>query len=126
MKQGAIFDMDGLLFDTERLFRDGWVEMAKRFGQVPLPEFPAAVAGTSGEGMREVIRRYYPEVDARAFQEGCIARTAEIVRQGPPEKPGMRELLAFFRERNAKIAVASSSSLEMILGNLRKAGIESY
>ncbi len=32
MKKGAIFDMDGLLFDTERLFRDGWNEMARKFG----------------------------------------------------------------------------------------------
>ena len=126
MRKGAIFDMDGLLFDTERLFRDSWIEMAKRFGQVPRPEFPAAVAGTSGEGMREVIHQYYPAVDARAFQEGCIARTAEIVRKGPPEKPGMREILAFFRERGVKMAVASSSSREMILGNLRQAEIESY
>ena len=126
MKQGAIFDMDGLLFDTERLFRESWVEMAKQFGQVPQPEFPAAVAGTSGEGMRAVIRRYYPAVDAAAFQEGCIARTAEIVREKLPEKPGIREILAFFRERGVKIAVASSSQREMILDNLRRAEIAPY
>ena len=36
MRKGAIFDMDGLLFDTERLFRDSWIEMAKQFGQIPL------------------------------------------------------------------------------------------
>ncbi len=124
MKKGAIFDMDGLLFDTERLFRDSWVEMAKQFGQIHQPGFPAAVAGTSGEGMREVIRRFYPEVDAYAFQKGCIARTAEILRSGIPEKPGMREILTFFRDRGAKIAVASSSGQEMILRNLRSADIE--
>ena len=126
MRKGAIFDMDGLLFDTERLFRDSWIEMAKQFGQIPQPDFPAAVAGTSGEGMRDVIHRYYPGVDARAFQEGCIARTAEIIRQGPPEKPGMREILDFFQERGIRIAVASSSSREMILNNLHRAEIEFY
>ena len=123
MKKGAIFDMDGLLFDTERLFRDGWGEMARRFGQVPQPDFPAAVAGTSGEGMREVIRRYYPAVDAHAFQSGCISRTAEILRQGLPEKPGMREILRFFQEQGVKMAVASSSGREMIEDNLRRAGV---
>ena len=126
MKKGAIFDMDGLLFDTERLFRDSWGEMARQFGQVPQPDFPAAVAGTSGEGMREVIHRYYPDVDARACQEGCISHTAEVLRENLPEKPGMREILAFFQMRGTKIAVASSSGREMILDNLRRAGIEAY
>ena len=124
MKKGAIFDMDGLLFDTERLFRDSWGEMARRFGQVPQPDFPAAVAGTSGAGMREVIHRYYPDVDARAFQEGCISHTAEVLREHLPEKPGMREILAFFQSRGTPIAVASSSGRGMILDNLRRAGIE--
>ncbi|MCI9671286.1 MAG: HAD family phosphatase [Lawsonibacter sp.] len=41
MKKGAIFDMDGLLFDTERLFQDSWVKMAKQFGQVPPAGLPS-------------------------------------------------------------------------------------
>lgn len=124
MKRGAIFDMDGLLFDTERIFRDSWTEMAERYGQVPRPDFPAAVAGTSGAGMREVIRRYYPDVDPFAFQAGCISRTAEVLREGIPERPGVREILAFFRARGVRMAVASSSGREMILSDLRRAGIE--
>ncbi len=126
MKKGAIFDMDGLLFDTERLFYHSWGEMAKQFGQIPQPDFPAAVAGTSGAGMREVIHRYYPAVDARAFQEGCISYTADILRKGIPEKPGMREILSFFRSRGVKIAVASGSGQKMVSDNLRRAGIESF
>lgn len=124
MKKGAIFDMDGLLFDTERLFRDGWVEMAKQFGQVPNPDFPVAIAGTSGAGMREVIHRFYPEVDTFAFQKSCYAYAARILENGPPEKPGVKEILTFFRDQGVKIAVASSSYREMIQKNLRAAGIE--
>ncbi len=123
MKTGAIFDMDGLLFDTERLFQESWEVMAGRFGQVHNPAFPPAVAGTSGDSMREVIRRYYPAVDPQAFMDGCIGRTAEIIRRELPEKPGMREILALFREHGVKMAVASSSRRDMVEDNLRRAGI---
>lgn len=126
MKKGAVFDMDGLLFDTERLFRDGWGEMAKQFGQAPDPDFPAAVAGTSGAGMRDVIGRYHPEADAAAFQDGCYAYAERILEQGPPEKPGVREILTFFRDRGVRIAVASGNFREMVQRNLRAAGIESF
>lgn len=127
MKKGAIFDMDGLLLDTERLYQESWVEMAKQFGQTPDPAFPPAVSGTSGEGMREVIRRYYPAVDAHAFQAGCMARVDGILdRQGPPVKPGARELLEYLRARGVKIAVASSSGRERISANLRAAGLERF
>ena len=125
--KGAIFDMDGLLLDTERLYQESWLEMAKQFGQTPDPAFPAAVSGSNGEGMRQIIRRYYPEVDAYAFQAGCIARVEGILdEQGPPVKPGARELLQFFRARGMKIAVASSTARERILTNLHAAELDGF
>lgn len=122
--KGAIFDMDGLLLDTERLYQESWVEMAKQFGQTPNPVFPSAVSGTNGEGMRQVIRQYYPEVNAFDFQAGCIARVEGILdEQGPPVKPGAQEILAFFRAQGVKTAVASSTNKERILRNLRQTGL---
>ena len=127
VKRGAIFDMDGLLLDTERLYQESWVEMARAFGQPPDPAFPSAVSGTSGEGMREVIRRYYPAVDPYAFQAGCLARVdAVLEKQGPPVKPGAGELLDYLSARGVSIAVASSSGWERIASNLRAAGLERF
>lgn len=127
MKRGAIFDMDGLLLDTERLYQESWVEMARVFGQTPDPAFPSAVSGTSGEGMREVIRRYYPVVDPYAFQAGCIARVDSILdEQGPPVKPGAGELLEYLSTRGVKLAVASSSGRERILSNLCAAKLDRF
>lgn len=124
---GAIFDMDGLLLDTERLYQESWIEIAKKFGQTPDPAFPPAVSGSSGEGMRQIIRRYYPEVDPYAFQAGCIARVDSILdEQGPPVKPGAREFLEYFRSRGIQTAVASSSSRERILSNLRMTELDSF
>lgn len=127
MRTGAIFDMDGLLLDTERLYQESWVEMAKRFGQKPDPAFPTAVSGTSGEGMRAVIRKHYPAVDPYTFQAGCIARVDEILdKQGPPVKPWARELLEYLSARGVKIAVASSSKHQRILSNLRAVELDQF
>ena len=126
MKKAAIFDMDGLLFDTERLYRDSWVIVAKRFGQEPDPAFPRAICGTSGAHSLEVIRTHYPAVDAQAFWDCGVARVDELTARSVPVKPGAVEILAFFRERGMKLAVASSSPYEMILRNLEKSGLKGY
>ncbi len=126
MKKGAIFDMDGLLFDTEQLYRESWTYMAGKYGQIHNPAFPAAVSGTSGEHMEEVVRAYYPEIDAQAFIQSVVARVEELEKDSVPEKPGMREILAYFHEKGVKMAVASSSRREAIVQNLRAAGIEHY
>ena len=126
MKKGAIFDMDGTLFDTERLYARNWLATAERFGQQPNPDFPYAVAGTNGEGQLKVIRRYYPDVDAQAFIEYCVARMERILKSGLPEKPGVREILTFFREHGVKIAAASSNGHGKIAEILRRSGIASF
>jgi len=119
--KGAIFDMDGLLLDTERVYQENWLETARRFGQTPYPEFPVAVSGTTGEEQRRIIRRYYPEVDALAFQEDCISRVYRLLgKHCAPEKPGARALLEYFRDHGVKTALASSSSRERVLDNLRQ------
>lgn len=124
MRKGAIFDMDGLLLDTERVYRDSWIETAKAFHQPVIPEFPKAVSGTNGESMARVIRQWYPEVDPWAFMDDCIARVNDRVdREGPEVKTGVREILSGLRRRGAKIAVASSSGRDRILSNLGAVGL---
>ena len=39
MKKSAIFDMDGLMFDTERLWQEGWRELARANGYEPSADF---------------------------------------------------------------------------------------
>ena len=68
MVRGAIFDMDGLMFDTERLFAISRAEQARRFGFQPIPEFHRAVYGTSGMLARDIVRKFYPGIsDANSF-----------------------------------------------------------
>ena len=127
MKKGAIFDMDGLIFDTERLYRAGWTEMARQFGQRHNPAFIPAIGGTSTANSLEIIKSFYPEVDPAAFRDTCLKWVDEqFIKEGFPEKPGVRELMAFLREHGVKIAVASSNDRAPLLRNLRHAGLERF
>ncbi len=126
MKQGAIFDMDGLLFDTERMYRDSWKQSAQQFGLVHNPDFPRAVCGSSGAHMREIILRYYPQVDAKAFADDCILRVERELETHVPEKTGVRDILQYFKQHGVRVAVASSSKRATVLHNLKQADILSY
>lgn len=124
MKRGAIFDMDGLLLDTERVYQAIWMETAEVFGQKPDPAFPIAVSGSNGEELRAVVRRFYPEVDPEAFRRRCLDRVETLLDESGAEvKLGAPELLAFFRDHGIKISVASSNSQERIRKNLGQSGL---
>lgn len=125
--QGVIFDMDGLLLDTERLYQESWTVVAGEMGLTPDPAFPAAVSGSSGEIMRDLIHRYYPTADPFAMQDACIRRVNFLLdRDGPPVKPGARSLLAYLRQAGMKTALASSTGRARILSNLRQAGLDDF
>lgn len=126
MKQGAIFDMDGLLFDTERMYRDSWKQSAQQFGLVHNPDFPRTVCGSSGAHMREIILQYYPQVDAKAFADDCILRVERELETHVPEKTGVRDILQYFKQHGVRVAVASSSKRATVLHNLKQADILSY
>ena len=126
MKKGAIFDMDGLLFDTEKLYQMSWLEVAKQFGQIAHPEFPIAICGSSGTYLLEIIHRYYPDVDAEQFRDAGMQMVRDHLQMEVPEKQGVREILQYFQEAGFCIALASSSERSMILHNLEKSGLTDY
>ena len=123
MKSGAIFDMDGLLTDTEKFYSQSWRETARFFGQDWVDGFDKFVAGTNGEKMLEVIHAHFPNVDAQTFMDYCIANQKRLVKDELREMPGALDIVRFFRERGVKTAIASSSAIDAIRGNLSRLGM---
>lgn len=124
--KGAIFDMDGLLFDTERVYQETWKEIAKERHIVLDRKFPRAISGTNGIYMCRVIEKYYQVSDGAPIMEECMERMRQKLAVHVPMQEGVCEILQFFREEGIPMAVASSSSVQQIEANLRTAGIRDY
>lgn len=124
--KGAIFDMDGLLFDTERIYQQTWQELAEERGIRLGNGFLEAVSGTNGSYMRRVVEKYYHVPDGSSIIAECMERIRKKLSIHVPVKEGVYEILDFFKAEGIRIAVASSSSMEQIGANLEKAGIRGY
>lgn len=127
MKRGAIFDMDGTLFDTEKLYQRAWLEVADEFGLEKNFELPSAISGTNlGEESEKIVQRFYPNIDAKNY----IARVLEVVNVWRSQKletmPGVEKILAYFKSAGVRMAVASSSPVDVIEENLTRANLRDY
>ena len=124
--KGAIFDMDGLLFDTELVFQQIWQDIAGERGVVLGDDFVKAISGTSGRHMCEVIESYYHVSDGTAIMDECMGRVRKKLSVHVPLKKGVHEILEFLQKKEFQLAVASSSAAAQIASNLEIAGIRKY
>ena len=124
--RGAIFDMDGLLIDSETIWQQTWRALAAERGITLDGSFPREIIGTGGARTREVIARHFRTDDPEAVMRECSERVHRLEEHGVPLKPGVREILTGLRAAGYRIAVASSSPPEMIAHNLRLDGIDGY
>ena len=125
MVQGVIFDMDGLMFDSEPMWRQCWRPAFERVGLEMIPELPELVPGMSKIGTADYVSELY-DGDPRGAQavEAYYEIAAEtFAKSGAPKKKGLDELLETLSELGIPSAVASSTNRSIVEGNLRHAGL---
>ena len=119
MIKGVIFDMDGLMFDTERIWATLWEPALAGLGLSYKEGLDEAARGTAGDSMRAVLRRFYgPDCDPDRIIEALHEQGVIAFQAPPPKKPGLDELLAWLEQRHIPMVVASSSRMASILRHL--------
>ncbi len=121
----VIFDMDGLIFDTERLAVAAWVAAGQRFGVPVTPEAIVEVIGLDAQATEAVLRGRYgadmPYAEMRQFR--VAHASAQIEAEGLPIKPGLYELLELLEARGIRRALATSTRHERAAQYLALAGV---
>ena len=127
MKQYIVFDMDGVLFDSEQLISRCWKEVGAKMGLPHIYETFLDCVGTTQKNTQAVFQRTYPGVSYDQFQKGCRAGFfGHVDAHGMPLKSGARALLHHLREANWGIGLASSTRRVLVQSQLEGVGLWHY
>ena len=124
MLQAVLFDMDSVLVDSEEFICQAATEMFREKGLIVKPEDFVPFVGT-GENryIGGVAEKYNFPVDIEAAKKRTYEIYDIIVRNKLKALPGVKDFITSCRNKNLKIAVATSADEVKMIINLREIGL---
>ena len=124
----VIFDMDGVIFDSERVLLECWQVVADRYGIPDIEGTLQLCFGVNINVSRQIyFDRYGEDFPLDAYKEETRAIFRARCPEGyPPIKKGVRDILSFLRDRGVPLALASSTPSEIVRRELKLAGLLDY
>src|SRR3989339_1145861 len=128
MIKAVIYDMDGVLIDSDPFWRQAEVESFKSVGVFITEEM---CYQTTGLRIDEVVAFWYQKMPWEGVSQSEVAdlilkNVIELVEKKGQAKEGVLESLEFIKKQNVKLALASSSALVLIKTVIAKLGIQNY
>ena len=120
--KAAIFDMDGLILDSERTVLSCWEKIGEKYGFKDIVSYGISVIGKNKKATIDEFERIYGEPGDRYERElreiyNGLAQKGEV-----PLKPHTLELLESMKNAGMKIAIASSSTREEVTTQMEMLG----
>ena len=126
--QAAIFDMDGLLVDTEPLWRRAEIKV---FGRVGVELTEGMTHQTTGLRVDEVVQHWFARLpwtgeSREEIADGILEEVTHLIAKEGVLLPGVTDCLEQMRVAGLKIGLASSSPLKLIEAVVEKFGLGAW
>lgn len=121
-----LFDMDGLMLDSERAIIDCWREAARDLSLAVDDALWFRMIGMHEKDYVPLMLRMMSETQVRALREGCYARYHQRIEDGIPLHAHVRDVLADLQARALPRAVVTSTQRERARRKLETSHIASY
>lgn len=127
-KNTVIFDMDGVIFDSEQIVLSSWKKVAAEYGLENIESVMKQCIGLNYNAANEVFTKAYNgKYDFDVLKpKTSVYYYEHVEKYGLPVKTGVRELLIFLKEAGYKTAVASSTRIAVVEKEIEDAGLGEY
>jgi HAD superfamily hydrolase (TIGR01509 family) len=121
---GVIFDMDGLLLDTERIYAIAIMAAGRAIGFDISQQFCHSMIGIANRECDIIIQEHFgSDFPMADYLSQRSARVADLVEAGIPLKSGAFALIDHLSQRNIPIAIATSTGRQTAMRHLKQAGL---
>ncbi len=126
--EAVVFDMDGLMFDTERVFVEAWDYAGEKIGIGKAGYMNLKTLGLNKQASEAVWREEFGDAyDVEALRRYAKEFISDYYKNNKvPVKKGLYILLDYLKEKKFRLAVASSSPRWEVERHLQDAGVLSY
>lgn len=127
MIKAVIFDLDGLLIDSEPLWQEAEILIFKRVNIILTPDLCLRTKGLRVDEVVDYWYQRYPwtNISKQEVEELIVAKLIELIHLKGKALAGVEQAIAFIQQQPVKIALASSSALIIIQAALQKLNLSS-
>lgn len=125
--KAIIFDMDGVIFDTEMVYLKVWSKIFEKYGYKMTKEIYISVLGTGRENVKKVfVNNYGSNLPIDDMYKERDENLAKEIEKGVALKAGAYEILKYLKENDFKIALATSAISKRAFKQLKQANIYKF